>query len=375
MLRAAIILSLSATFAAGADDALRAALEMRLSAMESAVLAADPAAYMASIAPGDPEFTFEQRHWADDLALHKPERFDLEIKGEDAPVLAADTAETLLSMTWQMPASPERKVEFPARFVLSEGSWLYAGEVWTMVEGEGVRALCAAGLEDEAREAARAFPEVRAHVQEGFELTIDRVQVVKLYASMEHLQASIYLSYTDGLGGWNEPGESIKILASRHMGARGYRSLLAHEFGHVCTFEMGPHATNMPWWALEGVAELASEHFSRSDPDRFIRSLVAEGRLGDWEKMSDFRKVAERDYALVYPQGHHMVSYLSERWGRAARNAWLRAMAQGRTIDDASREALGLSFADLDAQWRASLRAPAPEPAPTAAPESPQEPK
>lgn len=369
MIRSAAILFLSAlpAWSARAEDpeAVRAAIESRLASMEAAVLAADPAAYMTNIAAGDAEFTTEQQHWADDLKRHVPTAFDLSFAGVSGPAPAEGSTEVKLSMAWTMPGGDPRTVEYPVRFLRQGDAWLYAGEVWTVIDGDRVQALCVAGLEDEARDVVAAFPKVRAHDEEGFELTIGRVQKVKLYSSMAHLQASIYLSYVDGLGGWNEPGETIKILAGGHMGRAGYEAVLAHEFGHVCTFEMGPHATDMPWWALEGVAELAAEEFSGGNGnDAYIRTLAASGRLGAWEKLSDFHTVPITDYGLVYPQGHHMLAYISGEWGRTKRNAWLRAMAQGKTIDDATHEALGLSFAELDARWRESISAKPAAPAP-----------
>jgi hypothetical protein len=349
--------------AAFVGDPVPSALDARLASMETAVLDGDAAAYLANIDAADPEFMHEQKNWAADLKPHTPEDFDLAIT---EAVVSGDSADAELTMSWTMPGGRPRSVEYPVRFVRAPGEagWLYCGERWETVEGDGVLALCAGGLGPAGQKVVEAFPAVRAHVQEGFELTVDRVQKVKLYASMAHLQASIYLSYTDGLGGWNEPGESIKIVASRDPGS--FNLLLAHEFGHVCTFEMGPDAAGMPWWALEGVAELAAERFSggRDRTDRYIRGLAEAGELGTWSEMADFRNTPQRQYHLVYPQGHHMVGYISDRFGRAARNQWLREMAQGRSVDEASVAALGLSFADLDAQWRRGLSADQAAPTP-----------
>ena len=50
------------------------------------------------------------------------------------------------------------------------------------------------------------------------------------------------------------------------------------------------------------------------------------------------------------------MGYLSDRWGAEKRNAWLRAMARdGLSVEDATERVLGLSFAELDRQWRESL--------------------
>jgi hypothetical protein len=182
------------------------------------------------------------------------------------------------------------------------------------------------------------------------------VQEVKIYRSMRHLQESIYLSYTDPLGGWNEPGESIKILAGASEG-RDQSPVLSHEYGHVCTFEFGPKTSDMPWWVLEGVAELSAEFYTddAESVDFLCRSWAKRGHLAPWDDMADFRKTEKKWMTHVYKQGHHMLGYISEKWGRAGRNSWLRAMANGKTIDEATKEVMGMPFSDLDAQWRASL--------------------
>ena len=52
-----------------------------------------------------------------------------------------------------------------------------------------------------------------------------------------------------------------------------------------------------------------------------------------------------------------MIAYITHHFGVRARNDWLRAMARGASLDDATRDVLGLDgFGALDARWRASLR-------------------
>ncbi len=319
----------------------------------------------------------------------------------------------------------ERTVSFPVVFVLGEsGKWLYAGEDWLTLESNGASADAGAagehhneskaeaakkdepekkgdeldarprdvrfqgptmmavvvdgvkkaapehrarvryfpGYEEVAKRIVEVLPLVRDHVDEGFGQPVPRVQEVKLYANMRHLQESIYLSYVDGLSGWNEPGESIKLLTRPTAGKRGLRTLLAHEYGHVATFELGEKANDMPWWVLEGVAELSAERFASvgKDADNIVIRWNEKNALAKWEDLADFHKVQEdspRDLqAKVYKQGHHMMMYISDRWGKDGRNAWLRAMAQGKTIDEATRAVAGMSFDELDLAWRGRVK-------------------
>jgi hypothetical protein len=54
-----------------------------------------------------------------------------------------------------------------------------------------------------------------------------------------------------------------------------------------------------------------------------------------------------------------MIGYLSDRFGREKRTAWLRLLAHGATLEDATTQALGVTWASIDADWRESLTKPA----------------
>ena len=378
----------------------RAAIEEVLASMERAVLAGAAAAYLEHVVPadgpdGDPVFRQEQIAWASDLKNDHggaPASFTLRIAdGADRPAdFWPQRAEFELVMTWRMgPAKGdaaadggggtrrdsrrerERSVSYPVVFKNIDGRWLYAGENWIVVKGDGVVARTVEGFEDVARLVVEAWPAVKAHVEEGFEIPAPGlpVQEVKIYGDMRHLQSSIYLSYVDSLSGWNEPGEAIKIVGRYSSSPAALRPLLAHEFGHVATFSFGPKANDAPWWILEGAAELASEAFNTSlarMTDDVVRAWARSDQLADWSDLADFRTIPPRLGGHVYRQGHHMLAYISSTHGRTARNTWLRALGQGRTLDEATIDALSMTFAELDAAWRAHVTAE-----PAAAPDAP----
>lgn len=377
-----LILLLSLTLTARATDPaeVRAQIDLTLRAMEHAVLAADQPAYLSSCDLTDEIFAQEHRMWAADLARNKPLKFELAVSDENFEV-GDGAAEGDLVMTWAMSSvknenhlkpTPEqlatpgkdRTLTTRARFTSKDGKWLYAGEVWNVLNAEGVRVMYVNGLEKAAKGVAEVMPEVRAHVTEGFELENSelarQVQTVKLYRSMLHLQESIYLSYDDGIGGWNEPGESIKILITRpDREPKSFKTVLAHEFGHCATFSLGPTASTMPWWALEGVAELSAESFGRSreNTDKRVQAWAKSGELRRWDQLADFRGEAQDNQGYVYTQGHQMLGYLSDRFGRTKRTQWLREMSNGKTLDEAAKAAFNTDWATIDTQWRADLMA------------------
>lgn len=345
-------------------EAFRTELNALLASMAARALDADFDGYMKHIDPTDDRFINEQKYWAKDL-LKKPAAELTFTLGEEILTPSDDVVETKLTVNWAMKkddgtTAKPREVNFDARFTKRSGVWTYSGEAWLRHEAPGVIVFYWPGFEDLAKGVAEVFPDIRAQVEPGFNLVIPRAQEVKLYASMKHLQHSICLSYTDGLGGWNEPGEPIKQLAHKGQTGESSKTVLAHEFGHACTFEMGPTANEMPWWVLEGVAELSAEAYSKSrdSNDKAVRKMAKDGKIPAWKDLTTFGDVSAANYGKVYTLGHHMLGFISERFERKGRVAWLHAMANGKSIDEATRSALGMSFAELDAEWRVAIAQP-----------------
>ncbi|MEL6798083.1 MAG: hypothetical protein AAFO89_14845, partial [Planctomycetota bacterium] len=116
-------------------------------------------------------------------------------------------------------------------------------------------------------------------------------------------------------------------------------------------------AHNMPWWVLEGAAELGANKYSRAyrRAQRAVPAWHENDQLADWDDLTNFYETDPADYGYVYVQGLHFVAYVSDRFGRSSRNAWLRAMMEGLTLEDATAEAFGVPFSELDADWRDSI--------------------
>jgi Peptidase MA superfamily len=359
----------------------RAQIESTLADMSRAVVAADGPGFLAHIAADDPTLLTEWRHWADQLDTARPTEFSLEI-GEGPATFDDARAEFPLVMAWLSSTGPKeswgsggtaRRVTFPPVVFTRDdpdgdgplpARWLFRGERWERRDCDGFAILYIPGNEKVVHEVFQAFPVARDHDADGFGVK-PPPQVLKLFTSMDHLKATVYLNMPDQvLGGWNEHGESIKFLTTYTGGVEGWTNAYAHEFGHVCTWELGPMPARLPWWAEEGVAELAAEAYRPGYWDRLDRSMRKDaeaGALTPWSDLSDYITTAASLKRRAYTQGNHMVRYISGRCGRDGRNAWLRAMAAGKTLDEATRAALGIPFEELDKGWRESLAKPAAE--------------
>lgn len=357
----------------------RPLVEAALAEMSRAVLAADQPAFMACLAPVDSFFTTEWTHWSDQLREYTPVQFSMTV-GDGPAKFEATIAEFPLEMAWRITSGPKdswgaggelRRVKFPTvtlTFADPDGDgprpsrWLFAGEKWEKRECDGFSIWYFPGSEKVVHEVFQAFPVAKAHDDEGFGVS-PPPQVLKLYTDMDHLKATVYLNMPDHyLGGWSEMNEGVKFMTTYTSGVENWTNAYTHEYGHVCTWTMGPEAPRIPWWVAEGAAELAAQDFRPGywpRLDKRKRRMAARGTLAAWDEISDYIKTKPALKGLAYTQGHHMLGYISLRWERAGRNAWLRAMAQGRTLDEATRETFGMPFAELDRQWREWLSHPA----------------
>ena len=52
---------------------------------------------------------------------------------------------------------------------------------------------------------------------------------------------------------------------------------------------------------------------------------------------------------------NHMLKFITDSFGQTTRNNWVRTMAKGASLDEATREVLGMSFEELDRRWHEAL--------------------
>ncbi|MAO24969.1 MAG: hypothetical protein CMJ35_05625 [Phycisphaerae bacterium] len=369
----AILLGLCAAFACASvplpNDALEAQrVRQVVETMQSAIDRQDPGAYMAMIDPSDPVLITEHRAWFADLDVSPVDDLRVELDAQAQVVLDDDGSVIApLVFSWQVPSEEKpRRYEMPARFApigSTKGQWHFTGRAWeiALLDTPGVRIYCDEVHHDIAQLAMERVPAIRDAIAQ--DMGIDpnggdlHEVVVKIYPKMRELQASIYPSYTAGISGWNEPGESIKILGRDEMGQDRLDPLLAHEIGHAVSFEYGPVINAAPWWSLEGVAEVAAGLFRDSweRKNKRIVRLAETDNLRRWEQLGDFKGEAVSHGMHVYLQGWSMIDYIDRTFGKDTRNAWFTRLGHGDTLDEASTTVMAIPFEQLSDQWRRSL--------------------
>jgi len=140
---------------------------------------------------------------------------------------------------------------------------------------------------------------------------------------------------------------------------------ISHEFFHHIQYEMAGnksalHGGVFPWWLEEGLAESVSAPFKTEGRIKLheanLLRLIRENSLLDWKDISNPEQVTPRDFLIGYDQGWSMVDYITNLFGKEKRNQWLELIASGESINSAYEQIFGVSFKQLDKEWRNYLK-------------------
>lgn len=334
-----------------------AALDTTITQMETSVRAGDGNGYLALVDTSDPFFAQEQRMWAHDLTEHPVTSYQLQHEHDR---LEGNRAITHLTMVWKTGRTPQRSVQFDAAFTWQDNRWLYSGPNWSELRDGQITLKYFPAQESLARDLLPRIQPTLAKVADDLAMPQPLPVVIALYPNMALLQESIYLSYPSALGGWNEPGESIKLLVSLTSTAERLVGVLAHELTHNTMFGAGIIQNRAPWWLDEGMADLEASPYwqAHEAEDRItqLHKLAVEDALVGWGELANFNTTPPDKFDYAYLQGWSMMRYLTDKYGRAARNKFLHNLTSGTYFDDACLDAFGSSFTQIDAAWRTMLK-------------------
>ena len=336
-----------------------AEIEFLVASMAANVRIGNRSDYLALVDLTDPGFALEHSRLADEWSgLHPVPDYALTVADVE---IDGDTATGSLTATWTNFEGDARTATWLGSFGrggsggTGGSGWRYAGEVWETTDVPHFEVRIAPGLEAELPRVTADLPAVYDHVTDALDYVPGASLVIKLYADGPDLAANTLLSLPD-IRGWNEPGEALKLRVDPEDPYM--TSVIAHEMTHFASFDRaGTKRTKMPWWLDEGLASYVARKFdtiqSGSDPAlETVAGWQADGTLVDWDRMAVYETTPMELWRNVYPQGYAMVRFVTQRFGRDARNEWLAKMATEMDIDAATPAVLGVSFEDLDKGFR-----------------------
>jgi Protein of unknown function (DUF1570) len=337
-----------------AQDKISSQIQNIVLQMKQAIQARDERAYSRLVDWSDPVFALEHRRWMQDWIENGASV--QELSASSVTLSDVDTARATLVLRWSGPSGLQR-AEWEAVFRKFDERWSYAGERWIDLRTPQALVRVAPGLESQGQQIAEALPGVLEHVQTSFGRRFETPIQVKLYASSQTVTSSVSLN-APLFGGWNEPGEALKIVARRNGIPL---ATLAHEATHQMVSEVDENET-VPWWLHEGLADyVASKYWENSSSERVLERVKAWARAGqlvDWGRMAVYKTTPLELWDYVYAQGYAMTRYVTETYGAAKRNAWLENIAAFKNVSKAATNVFDKDFLTIDAEFQSWLLRP-----------------
>lgn len=142
---------------------------------------------------------------------------------------------------------------------------------------------------------------------------------------------------------------------ARPPGEFNWGETLWHELAHVITLQMSNN--RLPRWASEGISgweeRRARPEWGRDGHMQFAQAMN-EGRVIKLDAMNEAFSDG-RTIGLAYYQSSLVIEHLVALYGEPRLRALLRAYGRGLDDEEAFREAFGVSVADVQASFEASI--------------------
>ncbi len=337
---------------------------------ESAVLSGSSGDYMQTIDARDPYYWQEQQHWFSDAAnFVRGKKYRRTV----CAFLKREGNDEVVALVEQQIGNGERElgVRVPIRFRRTPEGWKDAD--LPFLETRGSRTVVKVThprLIPLAEELANVSDDAQKRLSTLYGWKAQQPVTLKLYGKKGWFLQSVKWSLPDWAGGWNEYGESIKLLVDEHIGIseaakRFYHSAIIHEMVHKMLGELTHD--NAAYWLHEGLAEQTSALWDQIQENDALPAIPRSERWS-WPALAAINpeELPAAKAVRYYQQSRLVTAFLLERYGYEAMREVFASLQQQPYIPASTAEkleevnrrtvhalerVLGKSFQQLAEEW------------------------
>ncbi len=211
---------------------------------------------------------------------------------------------------------------------------------------------------------------VTAYQRLAAEFSVERKPAsIYIYGSFDDLRSGIGESAQEWTGGRAYPQYNLVLIGVPPDQLSFGKRAVPHEFSHLIIHRAtaNPYG-DLPRWLDEGLAMWAEGDLDAEYKTALSQAIRAK-QLVSLKSLSSNFPADSKQATLAYAQSYSVVVFIRDSLGRQKIAELLKAFKSGSTDDAALQSVLGMSTAELDSRWRASLGVTATQTGPSTQPQ------
>lgn len=249
-----------------------------------------------------------------------------------------------------------RRLIFLILFFLLSATGLPATEP-SILESPELTVVYDAGLEQTARQTQQLYADAKQELQSLFQWSLtSRPTLVLINARHKFQQMAghpMVVAYA-------LPSKNVMVIDYTRMTTMPFnlRTTIKHE---LCHLMLHHHISGdrLPRWLDEGVCQWASDGLADIIMDArrtLLPAAILSGRYFNLAALNQRFPPGKNDLILAYEQSKSVVDYISRTYGSKSVVDLLTLLRQGIGLESAVESRFGISFDQLEAQWRDHLK-------------------
>ena len=256
---------------------------------------------------------------------------------------------------WRITEADGDIVETPEQVI----SWFDDRYDWTPLSGPNVTVYTYDADPNFQQAILDAAERTVSNLAESYGTELEQPVRVWAYADKEHLYGALAPNSEPWIAGAAYPPLHVIMVVLPPGDYDEVGRVVPHEISHQVLYQATKNAFGSPpQWLDEGLAT----YWQESGRDRFYSYALELAATGEVPPLRTLNGTFpyERDGATAsYAFSLSAVMYILDTWGDEGMSKLLATFPEGITHEDAIEEGLGISFDELDRQWREDLLADA----------------
>jgi hypothetical protein len=238
-------------------------------------------------------------------------------------------------------------------------SWFDDRYDWTPLSGPNVTVYTYDADPDFQQAILDAAERTVSNLAESYGTELDQPVRVWAYADKEHLYGALAPNSEPWIAGAAYPPLHVIMVVLPPGDYDEAGRVVPHEISHQVLYQATKNAfSSPPQWLDEGLAT----YWQESGRDRFYSyalELAATGEVPPLRTLNGTFPYEREGATASYAFSLSAVMYILDTWGDEGMSKLLATFPEGIAHEDAIEQGLGITFDELDRQWREDLIADA----------------